>query len=101
MITWHPRTLLVVVAEAAIEKPLLRTARELGVQGWTVSEVHGRFLEGERDGDWEADRTVEIRLLCERAVAERVAEVVLRTYAPHYSVALYLSGAEVARPERF
>ena len=47
MITWHPRTLLVVVAEAAIEKPLLRTARELGVQGWTVGEVHGRFLEGE------------------------------------------------------
>ena len=40
----HPKTLLVIVAEAALEKPLVRDARERGAQGWTVAEVHGASL---------------------------------------------------------
>ncbi|URI06287.1 transcriptional regulator [Aquincola tertiaricarbonis] len=97
----HPRTLLVIVAEAALEKPLVRDARARGVQGWTVSEVHGRFFEGEREGAWEADRTIELKLLCDRATAEALASEVLARYAPHYSVAMYFTPAEVLRPERF
>lgn len=97
----HARTLLVIVAEAALEKPLIREARALGVQGWTVAEVHGRFFEGEREGAWEADRTIELKLLCERATAEALARQVLARYAPNYSVAMYFTPAEVLRPERF
>lgn len=97
----HARTLLVIVAEAALEKPLIREARALGVQGWTVAEVHGRFFEGEREGAWEADRTIELKLLCERATAEALAREVLARYAPNYSVAMYFTPAEVLRPERF
>ena len=42
----HPRTLLVIVAEAALEKPLVREVRQHGAQFWTVTEVHGAGLEG-------------------------------------------------------
>lgn len=97
----HARTLLVIVAEAALEKPLIREARALGVQGWTVAEVHGRFFEGEREGAWEADRTIELKLLCDRPIAEALARQVLARYAPNYSVAMYFTPAEVLRPERF
>jgi hypothetical protein len=101
MTTLHPKTLLVIVAEAALEKALLRDARERGVRGWTVSEVHGASLEGEREGAWEADRTVEVKLICERAVAEAFAAHVIATYAKHYAVALYFAEVGVLRPERY
>ena len=97
----HPKTLLVIVAEAVLEKNLVRDARQRGAQGWTVSEVHGAGREGVREGDWEADRTIELRVICDEAVADTIAEHVLATYAPHYSVAMYFSAVAVLRPERF
>ena len=99
--TKHPKTLLVIVAEAVLEKNLVRDARQRGAQGWTVSEVHGAGREGVREGDWEADRTIELRVICDEAVADTIAEHVLATYAPHYSVAMYFSAVAVLRPERF
>jgi nitrogen regulatory protein P-II 2 len=80
----HPRTLLVIVAEAALEKPLVREVRQHGGQFWTVAEVHGAGLEGVRDGDWEA-----------------IAHQVMVAYAPHFSVGLYFGQVEVLRPERY
>ena len=97
----HPKTLLVIVAEAVLEKNLVRDARQRGAQGWTVGEVHGAGREGVREGDWEADRTIELRVICDEAVADTIAEHVLATYAAHYSVAMYFSAVAVLRPERF
>jgi nitrogen regulatory protein P-II 2 len=97
----HPKTLLVIVAEAALEKALVRDARERGAQGWTVVEVHGAGLEGVREGAWEADRTVEIKLVCDATVADAIAEHVMATYARHYAVALWFADVQVLRPERY
>jgi hypothetical protein len=97
----HPKTLLTIVTEAVLEKPLLREAKERGARGWTVAEVHGAALEGVREGAWEADRTIEIKLICDPPVADRIAEHVLGTYAANYSVAMYFAPVEVLRPERY
>ena len=97
----HPKTQLVIVAEAVLEKALVRDARERGAQAWTVSEVRGGSLEGVRDGDWEADRTIELRLVCDPPVADRIAAHVLETYAPHYSVVMHFAEVQVLRPERY
>lgn len=97
----HPKTLLVIVAEAVLERNLVRDARQLGAQGWTVSEVHGAGREGVREGAWEADRTIELKVICDEAVADAIAEHVLAAYALNYSVALYFSAVQVLRPERF
>jgi hypothetical protein len=97
----HRKTLLVIVAEGALEKPLVRDARERGVRSWTVSEVHGGAREGVRDGYWEADRTVELKLVCDPDVADALAAHVMATYAPHYSVSLYFSEVRVFRADRF
>lgn len=101
MMSKHPKTLLVIVAEAVLEKNLVRDVRELGAQGWTVSEVHGAAREGVREGAWEADRTVEMKVICDAAVADAIAERVMAAYAPHYSLAMYFSTVSVLRPERF
>ena len=97
----HRKTQLVIVAEALLEKILVREARERGAQGWTVTEVHGGAREGVREGRWEADRTVEIRLICEPDVADTIAEHVLKTHAPHYSISVHFAEVWVLRPERF
>jgi len=97
----HARTLLVIVAEAALEKHLVREARERGAHFWTVGEVHGAGREGVRDGDWEADRTIEMKIISEAAVADAIARHVLDTYATHYSVSLYFAEVAVLRPDRY
>lgn len=101
MIAKHPKTLLVIVAEAVLEKPLVRDLGERGAQGWTVAEVHGRSYDGVREGDWEADRTIEIKVIAEAAVADAIAEHVLATYAPHYGVWMWFGQVAVLRPDRF
>ena len=100
-LTKHPKTLLVIVAEAALEKNLVRDARDRGAQGWTIGEVHGASHDGVREGAWEADRTIELKLICEAAVADAIAEHVIATYARHYAVAIYFSDVKVLRPERY
>jgi phosphoribosyl-AMP cyclohydrolase len=96
-----PKTQLVIVTEAVLEKPLLREARERGAHAWTVCDVRGAWLEGERSGDWEAERSIEIKIICDADVAEALAEHVLHAYARHYSVAISISTVAVLRPERF
>lgn len=100
-LTKHPKALLVIVAEAALEKHLLRDARARGAQSWTVTEVHGAGREGVREGAWEADRTIEIKLICDPAVADQIAQHVLDTYAAHYAVSMHFAEVAVLRPERF
>ena len=97
----HPKTLLGIVAEAVLEKNLVRDARQRGAQGWTVTEVHGAGREGVREGAWEADRTIELKVICDESVADAIAEHVLATYAAHYSVAMYFTPVAVFRPDRF
>jgi nitrogen regulatory protein P-II 2 len=97
----HTKTLLVINAEALLEKPLVRDLRERGAQGWTITEVRGANLEGVREGDWEADRTIEMKVICDEAVADAIAEHVMTTYAPHYSVVLWFAAVQVLRPERY
>ena len=101
MTSKHPKTLLVIVAEAVLEKNLVRDAREFGAQGWTLSEVRGAAREGVREGAWEADRTIEMKVICDAAVADAIADHVIAVYAPNYSVAMYFSQVSVLRPDRF
>ena len=97
----HPRKLLVIIAEAAIEKSLVDDVRRLGAQGYTVSDVRGGGRGGTRAGDWEADRSVELKVIASEAVADAIARHVLATYCPNYAVTMFLAEAHVLRPEKF
>lgn len=97
----YPKTQLVIVAEAVLERALMRDARQQGAQSCTVSEVRGFWHEGGREGVWDADRTLELKVICEPEVAEAIAAHVLQTYAGHYEVAISFSEVFVLRPERY
>ncbi len=97
----HSRKLLVVICEAALERALVDDARLLGAAGYTISDVRGSGRGGPREGMWEADRSIEVKVICEADVAERLAAHVLATYGTHYAVTLYLDDVSVLRPEKF
>jgi nitrogen regulatory protein P-II 2 len=97
----HDRRLLTIITEAAIERSLVADCRRFGAHGYTVLDVRGGGLGGEREGAWEADRTIEMQVVCGADVAERIAEYVLAQYAPHYAVSLYLSDVQVFRAQKY
>jgi predicted nuclease with RNAse H fold len=101
MIQKHPKTLLTIITEAVLENSLVRDVRELGAQGWTMAEVHGSGSEGAREGAWEADRTIEMKVICDAAIADAIAAHLLTTYSTNYSLVLYFSEVSVVRPDRY
>ena len=101
MIATHHRKLLVIIAEAQLERMLVADIRRLGAHGYTVSDVRGGGDRGERAADWEADRSIRIEVIAGDDVCEAIATHVLATWGPDYAVALYLSDVAVLRAETF
>ncbi len=97
----HAKKLLVVIAEAALEKQLIRDARQFGAHGYTIYDVRGGGEHGERDASWDADRLVEMKVICDTQVADRLAEHVLKSYATHYAVTMFTADVGVFRPQKF
>jgi nitrogen regulatory protein P-II 2 len=97
----HPKQLLVIIAEAALEKRLVADVRQAGALGYTVHDVRGGSAESTREGRWEADRTIELKVICEPAVADAIAEHVLASYAAHYGLTLFFADVSVLRPDKF
>lgn len=97
----HARKLLVIICEAALEKTLIEDARRLGAAGYTIADVRGGGRGGIREGAWEADRSIEMKLICDATVAELLAAHVLERYGEHYALTLYLDDVKVLRPEKF
>lgn len=97
----HDRRLLTIITEAVIERSLVADCRRIGAQGYTVLDVRGGGLHGDREGAWEADRSIELQVVCTAEVAERIAEYVLAQYASHYAMSLYLSDVQVFRAQKY
>ncbi|OAD39429.1 transcriptional regulator [Hydrogenophaga crassostreae] len=95
------RTLLVLITESALEKRLIADSQRLGAHGYTVHDVRGGSRLSTREALWEADRSIELKLICSPEVADAIAAHVMATYIPHYSLTLYFASVDVLRPEKF
>ena len=73
----------------------------LGAHGYTVSDVRGAGASGAREGAWEADRTVEIKIVCDAEVADAIAEAALSRFGSHYGLTMFFGDVQVLRPEKF
>jgi nitrogen regulatory protein P-II 2 len=56
---------------------------------------------GVREWAWEADRTIELKLIGELGFADAIAQHVIATYALHNAAMLYLSDMKALRHARF
>ena len=97
----HPKKLLVIVAEAALEKALVQDVKRLGAHGYTVYDVRGAGGSGERAGAWEADRTIEMKVVCDAEVADRIGQAVLAAYSAHYGLTIFFADVTVLRADKY
>jgi len=101
MTALHVRKLVTVVCETALERRVLESLREAGASGYTMSDVRGGGTRGERGGDWEGGRSVEIKVLCDERTAQKIVDALLERYSADYALTLWVTDAAVARPGKF
>jgi nitrogen regulatory protein P-II 2 len=97
----HPKKLLVVIAEAALERQLVADVKRLGAHGYTVIDVRGGGARGDRSADWDADRSIRIEVICDDAVAGAIADHVYAAYFDHFAVTIFVAEVGVLRPAKF
>ena len=97
----HPKKLLVIVTEAALEKALAQDVMRLGAHGYTVADVRGAGGTGERTGAWEADRTIEMKVVCDADVADRIGQAVLAAYSANYGLTIFFADVTVLRADKY
>ncbi len=96
-----PKKLLVIITEAALEKPLTELARRAGAHGHTVHDVRGAGQYGEREGSWEADRSIELKIVCSEAVANQIASEAMTRFAANFGLTMFFADVEVLRPNKY
>lgn len=97
----HVRRLVTVVCETSLESRVLDALREVGASGYTRSDVRGGGARGEREGDWEGGRSVEVKVLCDEGTAQRLVDALLARYSEDYALTLWVADVAVARPAKF
>ncbi len=97
----HPKKLLVIFAEAALEKRLVQDAKRFGAHGYTICDVRGGSDRGLRAGSWDNDRTIEMKTICSPEVADALAAHLLEEYAQDFGLTLYFADVQVVRSEKF
>jgi nitrogen regulatory protein P-II 2 len=63
--------------------------------------VRGAGHSGIREGSWEADRSIEMKIVCDTDIADRIAEHVLAAYGTNFGLTLFFADVEVLRPGKF
>jgi len=99
--TTATRTLLTVICEAALEKKLLADLDHLGAPGWTLSEARGRGSRGVRSAEWDTESNIRLEIICNRELAERIAEHLQVRYYDNFAMVCYLADVQVLRPGKF
>jgi nitrogen regulatory protein P-II 2 len=97
----HPKKLLVIIGESALEKFLVRDVKQFGAHGYTIADVRGGGTRGAREAAWEGDRSIRMEVICDEAVAQKIAEHALSVYAVNFSLSLYFGDVAVIRGEKF
>jgi nitrogen regulatory protein PII len=95
------RRLLTIVTEAVLERELLAEFDALGVRGYTITDVRGRGGRGTRKSDWSQDGNIRVEIVCEPALAERVAALLRERFYDHYAMILFMQDVGVLRPDKF
>ena len=97
----HPKQLLTIITESALEKRLIADAKRLKAQGYTVLDVRGGSAQAIHEGMWDADRMIEMKIICDTAVADAIAAFVMDNYAANYAISIFFSDVAVIRKEKY
>lgn len=99
--TKYPKKLLVIITEASLETALAKLVKKHGAHGYTVHYVSGEGSTGSREGVWESDRTIEMKVICDEAVADEIAQAILSNYGANYALTLFFADVAVIRESKY
>lgn len=95
------RKVLTVICETGLERQLGDDVMRLGAHGYTVTEARGRGAWGVRDAAWDPSGNIRMEIICEAAVADRIADHLSSTYFENFAIVLYMADVQVLRGEKF
>lgn len=96
MMNLTTQSLVVVVAESAIEQGLLRGIESLGVSGFTITQARGKGTRGLRASEWDADVNIRVEIVCDSTTASAILHYVNEQYAADYAVFVYTHEVRVS-----
>ena len=70
--------MVTIVTEAALERVLIAELEQLGARGFTITDARGKGSRGTRQSDWAQAGNIRVEVICEPALAERIAEGIER-----------------------
>ena len=84
-----------------LERELVAEFEALGVRGYTITDARGKGGRGRRQSDWAQEGNIRIEIVCDGALAERVAARLRERYYDHYAMIVFLQDVSVLRPDKF
>jgi nitrogen regulatory protein P-II 2 len=97
----HPMKLVTVICEALAREPLTRLFRDMGANGYTVSQVEGAGAKGERTGELTELANIKVEAIVPPALCERLMERLNADFFPRFAIIAFESDVRVLRPEKF
>lgn len=97
----HTMKLVTIICEAVLEDRVVELLRECGAHGHTAFDVRGSGHQGERSADLVESGNVQIEVIANPAVAERVLDRIQTEYFHDYAMVAHESEVRVMRPEKF
>ena len=98
---YYSRRMVTIVTEAALERSLVQELEALGVRGFTITDARGKGSRGTRQSEWAQEGNIRVEVICDPALADRIAERVRERFYDHYAMILFMQDVSVLRPEKF
>jgi nitrogen regulatory protein PII len=93
--------LVTIICEALAREPLRELLAEVGAHGYTLFTVEGSGARGERLGDIREFGNIQVEVIAQAAVAERLLSRLETEFFPRYAMVAHLSEVRVLRREKF
>jgi hypothetical protein len=86
--------LITVVCESVLEPDLTREIVSLGAAGYTVIDARGLGSHGMRSGAWAKEGNVQIEILCDGPVSQKIIDHLKQRYDKDYGLLIFSSDVE-------
>jgi nitrogen regulatory protein PII len=97
----YTRRMVTIVTEAALERALVTELETLGVKGFTITDARGKGSRGTRQSDWVQEGNIRVEVICDPALADRIAGHVRDKFYANYAMILFLQDVSVLRSDKF
>ena len=71
------------------------------MRGFTITDARGKGSRGTRQSDWGQAGNIRVEVICDPALADRIADRVRERFYDHYAMILFMQDVGVLRSDKF